>query len=76
MQNQDRADSFGTGGGINLGDDPVILHNNIVYCRVPYLLPRDKDQPLNLKTLIQHENLLDVKQLIKTQQTQVHEAFV
>ena len=58
-----------SGEGINdafnsAGEDVPQFVNNIVYCRDPKIL-EDKVSCLNLKNLMQHENFLDIKQLIK-----------
>lgn len=55
-------------------EDISTFVNNIVYCRDPKVLSkleessRNMTQPgyYNLRLLIQHENFLDVKQLIRT----------
>jgi hypothetical protein len=42
--------------------------NNLVFCRDPTVL-RDKVACLNLKNLMHHENYLDIKALLREQDT-------
>ena len=60
-------------GGLETAEDLPVFINNIVFCRNPQIL-KDKETCMNMSTLIQHENLLDVKQLVKSQSPHVESA--